>query len=203
LGREVNPNTIAALLTILGYSLYDTVVTFHRVNDNMSAEGIKCTFGTMANHSINQVLIRTMNTTITSFVPVFFMLFFGGETLKDFAFAMAIGLIAGAYSSFAVAVPLYTIWKTHEPRFKKLQQKYGDKIKLFDFDASYRGGLEQIPLARLEAQARKAESETTGERVANETTQTKTRSVANKGQGAHKSQQKSKSDKKIKRPVKK
>ena len=198
-GREVNPNTIAALLTILGYSLYDTVVTFHRVNDNMEAENIRCTFATMANHSINQVLIRTLNTTITSFVPVFFMLFFGGETLKDFAFAMSIGLIAGAYSSFAVAVPLYTIWKTSEPRYKKLQQKYGEEVKLFDFDASYRGGLEQVPLARLEAQAKK-EAAAEGVEVSAEKP---TSTTSNKGEGSHKSQNQAKTAKKVKRPVKK
>ena len=73
-GREVNPNTIAALLTILGYSLYDTVVVFHRINDNMKGEDIRCTFMTMANHSMNQVFIRTINTTLTSFIPVFAML---------------------------------------------------------------------------------------------------------------------------------
>lgn len=203
-GREVNPNTIAALLTILGYSLYDTVVTFHRVNDNMKGEGIKCTFATMANHSINQVLIRTINTTVTSFVPVFFMLFFGGETLKDFAFAMSIGLIAGAYSSFAVAVPIYTIWKTSEPRYKKLEQKYGKEIKLFDFDASYRGGLEQVPLARLEAQAKKQNAQA---KATQDGTTLELESVpnfsANKGEGSHKSQNKPKTDKKIKRPQKK
>ena len=153
----------------------------------------------MANHSINQVLIRTINTTVTSFVPVFFMLFFGGETLKDFAFAMSIGLIAGAYSSFAVAVPLYTIWKTSEPRFKKLQQKYGDEVKLFDFDASYRGGLEQVPLARLEAQAKKA-AVAEGAEVSAESPETPT---SNKGEGSHKSQNQAKTGKKVKRPVKK
>lgn len=202
-GREVNPNTIAALLTILGYSLYDTVVVFHRVNDNMKQEGIKCTFATMANHSINQVFIRTLNTTITSFVPVFAMLFFGGETLKDFAFAMSIGLIAGSYSSFAVAVPLYSIWKTREPRYAKLQAKYGKKIKRFDFDASYRGGLEQIPLARLEAEAKeKAKAESKGVTV-EELRAEKTADKSHKGEGANKaSNTKQTSAKKIKRPVK-
>ena len=212
-GREVNPNTIAALLTILGYSLYDTIVTFHRVNDNMKQEGIRCTFGTMANHSINQVLIRTINTTVTSFVPVFFMLFFGGETLKDFAFAMSIGLIAGSYSSFAVAVPLYTIWKTHEPRYAKLQKKYGNEIKCFDFDASYRGGLEQVPLARLEAQAKKgakaaeaASVEATkadGSEGAKSAKSAQSPQASHKGQGANKSKNQKKTDKKVKRPVKK
>lgn len=151
-GREVNPNTIAALLTILGYSLYDTVVVFHRINDNMKGEDIRCTFMTMANHSMNQVFIRTINTTLTSFIPVFAMLLFGGETLKDFAFAMAIGLIAGSYSSIAIACPLYCMWKTREPKFAKLQRKYGTEIGRFEFDHSASTGIAQVPLARLEAQ---------------------------------------------------
>lgn len=132
-GREVNPNTIAALLTILGYSLYDTVVVFHRINDNMQGDDIKCTFMTMANHSINQVLIRTMNTTLSSLIPVLAMLFFGGETLKDFAFAMAIGLICGSYSSIAIAAPLYSMWKTREPRYAKLAKKFGPEVGRFEF----------------------------------------------------------------------
>ena len=133
-GREFTPNAVAALLTILGYSLYDTVVVFHRINDNMKDLNIKCTFMTMANHSINQVFTRSINTTLTSLIPVIAMLFFGGETLKDFAFAMTIGLIAGTYSSIAVATPLFSIWKTREQRYAKMAQKYGDTIGLFDFD---------------------------------------------------------------------
>ncbi len=132
-GREVNPNTIAALLTILGYSLYDTVVVFHRINDNMQEEGIRCTFATMANHSINQVLLRTINTTLTSLIPVAAMLLFGGETLKDFAFAMTIGLICGSYSSVAIATPLYCMWKRRESRYAKLEKKYGTGIDRFVF----------------------------------------------------------------------
>ncbi len=133
-GREVNPNTIAALLTILGYSLYDTVVVFHRINDNMqSSDDIKCTFMTMANHSINQVLVRTINTTLTSLIPVLAMLLFGGETLKDFAFAMVIGLVCGSYSSIAVASPLYAMWKTREPRYQKLVKKFGPEVGRFEF----------------------------------------------------------------------
>lgn len=132
-GREVNPNTIAALLTILGYSLYDSVVVFHRINDNMQETDIKCTFMTMANHSINQVLVRTINTTLTSLIPVIAMLLFGGETLKDFAFAMTIGLVCGSYSSIAVATPLYAMWKTREKRYAKLAKKYGPEIGRFEF----------------------------------------------------------------------
>ena len=132
-GREVNPNTIAALLTILGYSLYDTVVVFHRINDNMKSDDIRCTFMTMANHSVNQVLVRTLNTTLTSLIPVLAMLLFGGETLKDFAFAMVIGLVCGSYSSIAVATPLYAMWKTREPRYAKLAKKFGPEVGRFEF----------------------------------------------------------------------
>ena len=136
-GREFTPNAVAALLTILGYSLYDTVVVFHRIVDNMKESRVRCTFMTMANHSINQVLIRTINTTLTSLIPVLAMLFFGGETLKDFAFAMAVGLIAGSYSSIAVATPLYAMWKSREPKYKKLIKRFGDSIGQF----SYTSGL--------------------------------------------------------------
>ncbi|MCI8366562.1 MAG: protein translocase subunit SecD [Eggerthellaceae bacterium] len=164
-GREVNPNTIAALLTILGYSLYDTVVVFHRINDNMKDENIRCTFMTMANHSMNQVFIRTINTTLTSFIPVFAMLLFGGETLKDFAFAMAIGLIAGSYSSIAIATPLYSMWKTREPRYARLQKRYGDEVGLFEFDRAGAPALASVPVERIEKEAAaeaKAQAEASG-----------------------------------------
>ena len=82
----------------------------------------------MANHSVNEVLIRSLNTSITSLIPVVAMLLFGGETLKDFALAMTVGLIAGAYSSYAIATPIYVIWKTRETRYAKLQHKYGDTV---------------------------------------------------------------------------
>lgn len=132
-GREISPNTIAALLTILGYSLYDTVVVFHRINDNMKQGTERCSFITMANHSINQVFVRSLNTTMTSLIPVVAMLFFGGETLKDFAFAMSIGLVCGAYSSIAIACPLYSWWKTREPKNYRLMRKFGPDPDLFCF----------------------------------------------------------------------
>lgn len=139
-GREFNPYTIAALLTILGYSLYDTVVVFHRINDNMQNSQIKCTFMTMANHSLNQVLVRSINTSITSLIPVLFMLLFGSETLKDFAFAMVIGLAVGFYSSIAIAAPLYSIWKSREDKNKRLTAKYGEEVGRFEFEHGALGG---------------------------------------------------------------
>lgn len=131
IGREVTPNTIAALLTILGYSLYDTVVVFHRINENMKAESAKCSFMSMANHSVNEVLIRSLNTSITSLIPVIAMLLFGGDTLKDFALAMTIGLVCGCYSSYAIATPLYAMWKEREPRYAKMRKKYGPDVQRF------------------------------------------------------------------------
>lgn len=124
-GREVTPNTIAALLTILGYSLYDTIVVFHRIKEN-SGNLQKRSFMQMANESINEVFIRSMNTTITSLIPVIVMLFFGGETLKDFAFALSLGLLVGAYSSIGIASPLYAMWKETEPKFQALKKKFAE-----------------------------------------------------------------------------
>lgn len=123
LGREVTPNTIAALLTILGYSLYDTIVVFHRIREN--AAGLsKRSFMDMTNASINQIFMRWLNTGLIQIIPVLCLLFFGGETLRDFAFAMAIGLVSSAYSSVALASPLYALWKEREPRFQALKKKY-------------------------------------------------------------------------------
>lgn len=122
-GQEVTPNTIAALLTILGYSLYDTIVVFHRIKEN-SQHLAKQSFMQMANESINEVFVRSLNTTFTSLIPVITMLFFGGETLKDFALALSIGLTVGAYSSIGVASPLFAVWKETEPKYAALKKKY-------------------------------------------------------------------------------
>ena len=122
-GRELTPNTIAALLSIMGYSIYDTIVVFHRMREN-SQRLVKRTFMGMANDSVNQVFTRSINTSITSLIPPLVMLFFGGETLKDFAFALVIGLMAGAYSSIGVASPIYAMWKEREPKFRALKKKY-------------------------------------------------------------------------------
>jgi hypothetical protein len=112
LGAEVTPNTIAALLTILGYSLYDTIVVFHRIKEN-SQHLAKQTFMQMANESINEVLVRSINTTVTSLIPVLVMLFFGGETLRDFALALSIGLVVEPTVD-RCRLPLYAVWKETE-----------------------------------------------------------------------------------------
>ncbi len=155
LGQEITPNTIAALLTILGYSLYDTVVVFHRINENMKTEIAGCTFSSMANHSINEVLLRSMNTSITSLIPVVAMLLFGGETLKDFALAMTIGLVCGCYSSLAVATPIYCMWKEREEQNARLVRKYGKDIHRFFLNKP-----EELPAGDGGAKAAKAKRAT-------------------------------------------
>ncbi len=119
---EITPNTVAALLTILGFSLYDTIVVFHRIKENAEIIG-KRTYSIMVNDSMNQVLMRSINTSLTALIPVFVLLIFGGQTLKDFAFAMFVGLISGAYSSIFIASPILALWKETEPRYIMVREK--------------------------------------------------------------------------------
>ena len=125
IGWEVTPNVVAALLATLGYSLYDTIVVFHRIKEN-SQGLVKTSYMSMANESINEVLIRSINTTLTSLIPVVVLLLFGGSTLKDYALALTIGLTSGAYSSIGVAAPLFAMWKEREPKFAALAKKYAN-----------------------------------------------------------------------------
>lgn len=134
-GLELTPNVVAAILTIMGYSLYDTVVTFHRINENASPN-MNHSYMTVANHSVNQVLARTINTTLTSLLPVLAMLFFGGETLKDFALAMSIGLVLGSYSSIGIATPIFAMWKSRELVYAKLAVKYGEGLDDFSHEVA-------------------------------------------------------------------
>ena len=124
----VTPNVVAALLSTMGFSLYDPVVEFDRTNDNAKTlrDGVHRTYMQICNFSVNEVVVRSINTTITTLVPELAMYFFGGATLKDFAFAMILGELLGTYSSYAVATPLLAIWKTREPRWAKLEARYGE-----------------------------------------------------------------------------
>lgn len=119
-GREVTTATIAAVLTIMGYSLYDNIIVFDRVRENEGKLG-RMPYADMVNESLWEMLTRSLNTTLTSLLPVTCLLFFGGETLKDFAFALLVGILLGAYSTFFVSAPVLTILKEHEPRYKKLK----------------------------------------------------------------------------------
>lgn len=120
---EVTSDVIAALLAIIGYSLYDTIVVFHRINKNASPQ-MKCSLKTCANRSINEIIVRSLNTSITSIIPVVLMLVLGTDTLLDFAFAMFCGMVVGVYSTLAISAPLYTLWKCRQPDYARLEKKY-------------------------------------------------------------------------------
>jgi preprotein translocase subunit SecF len=124
-GREVSPPTVIAILTILGFSLYDTVVIFDKVKENTESTALlgKDTYEGVANYSMNQVLMRSVNTSLVVILPILSLLLFGGDTLKDFAFAMLIGVITGAYSSIFVATPILVILKEREPRYRQLRSR--------------------------------------------------------------------------------
>jgi preprotein translocase subunit SecF len=129
-GFEVTPATVIALLTILGYSLYDTVVVFDKVRENTGAltSMSRITYSDAANLAINQTLIRSLNTSLASLLPIAALLFvgafaLGAETLKDLALALLIGVIVSTYSSVFVATPFLAVWKETEPRNRQLRAR--------------------------------------------------------------------------------
>lgn len=128
-GFEVTPATVVATLTILGYSLYDTVVVFDKIRENVaSPANARKTFGQIANESTNQVLMRSINTSLTVLLPVGSLLFvgsalLGAETLKDLALALFVGIAAGTYSSIFTATPLLSLFKEREPRYESVRAR--------------------------------------------------------------------------------
>jgi SecD/SecF fusion protein len=117
-GREVTTSTVAAVLTVLGYSIYDTIIIFDRIRENIPLMR-RQSFATIANVSLWETIRRSLATTFITLLPVGSLLLFGGDTLKDFAFALLIGIFAGAYSSIFIAAPLLTIWKEREPDYAR------------------------------------------------------------------------------------
>jgi preprotein translocase subunit SecF len=129
-GFEVTPSTIIALLTILGYSLYDTVVVFDKVEENVAAYAStgKMTYQDSANLAMNQVFMRSLNTSLATLLPVAALLFIGAgllgaSTLEDLALALFVGILSGAYSSIFVATPVLSMLKEHEPKYRNVREK--------------------------------------------------------------------------------
>jgi len=129
-GIEVTPATVIAFLTILGFSLYDTVVVFDKIKENTpqltTVRGL--TYTGMANRSLNQVLMRSLNTSFVALLPVASLLVVGvglegALALREFGLALFIGLIIGAYSSIFVATPILVAWKEREPRYRALAER--------------------------------------------------------------------------------
>ena len=129
-GFEVTPATVIALLTILGYSIYDGIVVFDKIEENTKglASSGRMTYGDMVNLSLNQVLMRSLNTSITALLPILSLLVVGGRllgaaTLEDFALALLVGLAASAYSSIFIASPLLALLKEREPRYASIKAR--------------------------------------------------------------------------------
>ena len=130
LGYEITPAAVIGFLTILGYSLYDTVVVFDKVRENTSHDGEESsrTFAQSVNLAVNQTLVRSINTSVVAILPVGSILFIGSlllgaGTLRDIALALFIGMIAGTYSSIFIAAPLYVHLRENEPENRKQGRK--------------------------------------------------------------------------------
>jgi preprotein translocase subunit SecF len=129
-GFEVSPGTVIGLLTILGYSLYDTVVVFDSLKEQTKdiTKQTRFTYSDIANQSINGTLVRSINTTVVALLPVAGLLFIGGGvlgagTLNDISLSLFVGLAAGAYSSIFIATPLVADLKEREPQMKALRKR--------------------------------------------------------------------------------
>jgi SecD/SecF fusion protein len=128
-GREVTTSTVAALLTILGYSLYDTIIVFDRVRENIPRMP-SAAFNQIVNRSLSEVITRSLATSFCTLLPVLSLMLFGGETLRDFAFALLVGIASGTYSSIFIATPVLAHWKQREPvyaaREKRIMETLGE-----------------------------------------------------------------------------
>src|SRR5438270_3953149 len=133
-GFPVTPATVIAFLTILGYSLYDTIVVFDKVRENSVGLGAtgRLTYSDVVNLSMNQVLMRSLNTSLVAILPVLSVLIIGayvlGATaLKDFGLALSVGLLTGAYSSIFIASPLLAVLKEREPRYASIRSRLASR----------------------------------------------------------------------------
>jgi len=129
-GLEVTPATVVALLTILGYSIYDGIVVFDKVHENtrLVSATQRMTYGDMVNLSLNQTLMRSLNTSFTALLPISSLLVIGSlvlgaTTLEEFGLALLIGLASGAYSSIFIASPFLAIFKEREPRYRDIRRR--------------------------------------------------------------------------------
>ena len=125
MGREVTPETVIAILTILGFSLYDTVVIYDKIRENTESSALvsKLGYDGVVDLSLNQTFMRSVNTSLVVLLPILSLLLFGGDTLKDFAFAMFIGVATGAYSSIFIAAPVLTMLKKRDKRYQQIEAR--------------------------------------------------------------------------------
>jgi SecD/SecF fusion protein len=124
-GKEVTSGTVAAFLTILGYSIYDTIIVFDRIRENVPRMP-RAAFSQIVNRSMSEVLTRSLATSFSTLLAITSLLIFGGATLQDFAFAMLVGIASGTYSSIFIASPVLTAWKEREPAFVRRRQRIAE-----------------------------------------------------------------------------
>jgi len=129
-GFEVTPASVVAFLTILGYSLYDTVVVFDRIDENVKSMAVtgRYTYSDVVNTSLNQVLMRTLNTSLVAILPILSVLVIGSivlgaTSLQDFGLALFVGLLTGTYSSIFIATPVLAFLKEREPRYAQIRAR--------------------------------------------------------------------------------
>jgi len=128
-GRTVTSDTVAALLTILGYSLYDVVIVFDRIRENVPLmRGSR--YRDIVNRSINETITRSVITTMTTLIPVLCLFIFGGSELQDFSFALLVGILSGGVSSIVIAAPLAAWWKERQPEHRKQQAKRAKRMRI-------------------------------------------------------------------------
>jgi SecD/SecF fusion protein len=145
-GKEVSSGTVAAFLTILGYSLYDTVIVFDRIRENVPRMP-RAAFSQIVNRSMSEVLTRSLITGLSSVFLVTVLLIFGGATLQDFAFAMMVGIFSGTYSSIFIASPVLNAWKEREPGFMRRRER------IVSADGSVPAFVDEGELARIDDEA--------------------------------------------------
>jgi len=141
-GREVTSGTVAAFLTILGYSLYDTIIVFDRIRENMPRMP-RAAFSQIVNRSMSEVLTRSLATSFSTLLAVVSLLIFGGATLQDFAFAMLVGIASGTYSSIFIASPVLTAWKEREPGFARR------RARMMEDDGTVPAFADEVEMAKL------------------------------------------------------
>src|SRR3954463_1144979 len=138
-GREVTTSTVAALLTILGYSLYDTIIVFDRIRENVPRMP-RAAFSQIVNRSMSEVLTRSLATSFCTALPIFSLMLFGGDTLKDFAFALLVGPISGASWSVFIPPPVLTHGKEREPVYAKRRRRIESELGFVPAYATAVGG---------------------------------------------------------------
>jgi SecD/SecF fusion protein len=141
-GKEVSSGTVAAFLTILGYSIYDTIIVFDRIRENVPRMP-RAAFSQIVNRSMSEVLTRSLATSFTTLLAVASLLIFGGATLQDFAFAMLVGIASGTYSSIFIASPVLTAWKEREPGFVRR------RLRIAEVEGSVPAFADDITMAKL------------------------------------------------------